>query len=308
MRPILPYFAALALLPGICRGQDDDPAAADLAALEKSATSFVKAFNDADAEALVALFLPNGELVLGSGELLSGRAEIEDHYAGVFTDDKETKGAMETHSVRFVTPSLAIEDGAFHLTAPSGEVSSGDYTAVSVKQDDGSWLLASVRDNAAERAPANEKLQALSWLLGDWIAEGKGADTRATFDWSDDGPFIDARVTTEAAGVGTTTGTLRIGWDANRQDFVSWGFDSAGGYSSSEWNRQSDQSWMLHSRGVTADGETNRATKIISSAPGLEGFTLTRRDQVINGEVQPDRAITFVKLPPAPTASRDESE
>jgi uncharacterized protein (TIGR02246 family) len=303
MRTLLSIVAAVALSITATPGQDDDPAAAELAALETSAKSFVEAFNKGDAAAIAALFVPNGEMVLASGELIAGRAAIEAHYADVFAADQATKAALEAGAVRFITPSVAIEDGTVHLTAASGAVSSADYVAVQVKQADGSWQLASVRDEAGDRAPANEKMLELAWLVGGWIAEVKGTDTRITFVWSDAGPFIDGKATTEEAGVGSTAATWRIGWDPRRKDFVSWGFDDGGGYNFSEWTTAADGSWLLHTRGVTADGENNRLTQVITAGPGHESFTVARRDQVIDDEVQPDRTVTFVKQPPEPKAA-----
>lgn len=308
MKTMLPMLATamIGAAAGWC--QATYPAAADLAALAASARSFVDAYNHRDAAAIAALFLPDGELVLASGELLAGQAEIKDHYAAVFAADKESKLALEAGSVRFLTPTVATEDGTVHLTAPSGEVSSTDYAAVHVRQDDGSWRFASVRDRPDDRAPACEKLLALAWLVGDWLAEIRGTQTTLTFAWSEDGPFLDGKAVTEQAGAGSTAATWRIGWDARRMGFVSWGFDAGGGYNFSEWTAAPAGGWLLHTRGVTADGESNQLTQIITTGPGNENFTIARRDHVIDDAVQPDRAVTFVKRPPEPQAAAAKSE
>lgn len=304
MKTPLPIVAAAAVLAmGGAWCQDADPAAAELAALEKSAVAFVEAYNKADAPAIAALFATDGEIVLASGAVIGGRAAIEAHYTEVFADDQETKAALEAGSVRFVTPGVAIEDGTFHLTEASGAVSSIDYSAVLVKQEDGSWRFGSVRDVAGDRAPPAEKLAGLGWLVGDWIAEVKGTDTRLSFRWSDDGPYLDGKATTEAPGAGSTAATWRIGWDTRRQDFVSWGFDNGGGYNFAEWTSIADGSWLLHTRGITADGENNRLTQVITVGAGGENFTVTRRDHVIDDELQPERIVTFVKQPPEPKAA-----
>lgn len=299
--PSILAIAVIGTATGWC--QDAGPAAAELAALEKSAVAFVEAFNQGDAAAIAALFLPDGEIVFASGAVIAGRAGIEAHYSEVFAGDKETKAALEAGSVRFVTPGVAIEDGTFHLTEASGAVSSIDYSAVLVRQEDGAWRFGSVRDLAGDRAPAGEKLAELGWLVGDWIAEVKGTDTRLSFRWSDDGPFLDGRATTETPGGGSTAATWRIGWDTRRQDFVSWGFDNGGGYNFAEWTTTADGSWLLHTRGITADGEANRLTQVITAGAGHESFTVTRRDHVIDDELQPARMVSFVKRPPEPRAA-----
>ncbi len=308
MKTILSLLAAAALAMGAGWCQDADPAGAELAALAKSAQSFVDAFNQGDAAAIAALFLPDGELVLASGELLAGQPEIKDHYAAVFAADKESKLALEAGSVRFLTPTVATEDGTVHLTSPSGEVSSTDYAAVHVRQDDGSWRFASVRDRPEDRAPAGEKLLALGWLVGDWMAELRGTETQLSFAWSEAGPFLDGKAVTEQAGAGSTAATWRIGWDARRGGFVAWGFDAEGGFNFSEWTAMADDSWLLHTRGVTADGESNQLTQVITPGPGNENFTIARRDHVIDDAVQPDRAVTFVRRPPEPKAAAAKPE
>jgi uncharacterized protein (TIGR02246 family) len=316
MKPIPPLLAALALATGLLRAQDDaTPATAadtaavpDTAPLAKAAKDFLDAFNKGDAAAIAALFLPNGELVLASGELVSGRDEIKEHYTAVFAEDKDTKAAIEASSVRFVTPGVAIQDGTVHLTANSGEVSSHDYTAVQLKQDDGSWLFASLRDQAQDRAQPSEKLAALQWLIGDWLIEVGDSRTWLAFQWSDDGPYLDARAVTEQAGREDIAATLRIGWDARRESFASWGFDAKGGFNFSEWSPAPDDAWLIHTRGITAEGELLQATQVLARDPGGAGFTWTKRDQVIGDEIQPDRTVQVVKRPPEPKSAETESK
>lgn len=287
----------------LAQAQDEaDPAEAKLAALEKAAQSLVSAFNDKDAAAIAATYLPNGELTLSSGEILTGREAIEDYYAGLFEDagDQAPKAAVEAGEVHFATPAIAIENGTFHLTAVSGEVSSFDYSAVLVQQDDGSWLAATVRGEDDDTALPDEKLIALDWLVGDWMIEVDGSRTYVAFNWSDDGPYIDARALTEEAGVESTASTLRIGWNPKRDGFVSWHFDALGGYSFNEWTVADDNRYLLRSLGVTSDGESQRGTVILEVADDGQSFTWTSRDKVIGGEVQPERSLRVVKRPPAP--------
>ena len=197
------------------RAQEDAAPGIDLDAeigkLAENAASFIAAFNGRDAETLAGLFLPAGEIVLASGEVIATQEEILAHYTEVFSDEGQPEAAVDAGSVRFVAEDLAMEDGTFHLTYDTGEVSSHEYIAVHSRQEDGSWLIASLKDIAGDNSLPDEKLPALSWLIGDWLIEYEGSDTWISFDWSQSGPYIDARALTEAAGETGTMATMRIG-------------------------------------------------------------------------------------------------
>ncbi|BCX49672.1 SnoaL-like domain protein [Haloferula helveola] len=304
---VIRTLSVIAFLPWTAlHAQDDDPNAAKLEKLEASAVSFVDAYNKGDAAALAKLFLPDGEITLADGGVVSGRDEIEEFYAEIFSPEETPQAALEAGSVRFVTPAIAIEEGTFHVTAPDGEVISHNYTAVQVQQDDGSWLTASVRDSLEDTAPPSEKMLGLEWIVGDWKIQAGGSTTWITFDWSDDGPFIDGRALTEEAGEESTSATWRIAWDPKRKGYTSWGFDALGGFTKSEWTEVDEASWMLRTRGVTADGESNVSTQTLVLDPSSEHFAWTTRDQLLGGEAQPERTVRVVRRPPEPKSAATE--
>lgn len=287
--------------------QEEQNQKADLEILSRNAKSFVDAYNKGDADTMAKLFLPSGEIILANGELIAGREEIVEFYNGIFSAEEKPKAALEAGSVRFVTPSLAIEDGTLHVTKPSGEITSHNYSSVHIKQADGSWLTASIRDEIGDKAAPDEKLQPLKWLAGDWIFEKDGTRTFLSFDWSDDGPYLDGRALTMQASEASTTSSYRIGWNGNRKNHVSWAFDSKGGYTKSDWTT-TDESWLLRTSGITADGEVNQSTQSFSPDDNKQGFTWSIRDQTIGGETQPDVSIRVVKCPPDLPEFDDESD
>jgi uncharacterized protein (TIGR02246 family) len=272
----------------------------DLSKLEQSAVSLIEAFNEGDAEGVASLFVPQGELVLSSGELVIGTENLLSHYTTVFADPGRPQAALEAGSVRFLTGDVAMEDGTVHLTYPDGEISSHFYQAVHAKQEDGSWRFASIRDVAGDHALPSEKLLALEWLIGDWAIQTEGAHTWITFLWSPDGPYIDAKALTDSTGVPATAATMRIGWNEKEEAFHSWAFDAEGGFNQSIWFEAGESRWILKTKGVTADGETNTVTQVLSPNGSGQGFSWTKRDQVIGGAVLEDRIIQSVKRPPAP--------
>jgi uncharacterized protein (TIGR02246 family) len=279
------------------RSQDTDPNKASLEALAANAQAYVNAHNEGNAEAIAKLFIPEGEIILSSGEIVSGRAEIQQFYTDLFSGEKRPRAALEAGSVRFVTPKLAIEDGTLHVTRPTSEVISHHYTSTQMQQDDGSWLTASIRDEIEDIAPASEKLLPLEWMIGDWIIEKNGLRTFLTFKWSNDGPFIDGKAVTEMAGEENTSSTYRIGWNNNRKNYISWAFDTFGGHMISQWTKN-NSGWLLRTSGVTADGEVNHSTQTIEPDPSLQHYIWSTRDQTIGGNSLPDGSVRVVKRPP----------
>lgn len=304
-------FAAAALsacaFPVLLAAQEsasEEPGDAALAALAKRAVEFVASYNNGDSSALANHFVPDGEIVLADGAVLSGREEIKEFYDEVFSGDERPQAALEAGAVRFVTPGVAVEDGTFHVTLPGGAVVSHEYTAIVVQQGDGGWLTARIRDEVEDLAPGSEKMLALDWLVGDWLIERDGTRTFLSFDWSDAGPFLDGRAVTETAGEESTSSTYRVGWNNERGQFVSWAFDAQGGYLNAEWT-EAEEGWLIRAEGVTADGETNEVTQILVPDPDKQGFAWNTRDQVIGGEVMPDAGARVVRRPPA---TKDEAD
>jgi len=301
-RLLLPVVLAATSIPPLLADDSEEA----LAQLENSAASFVEAFNNEDAQAISKLFAPDAEVYLASGGVLVGPEEIEDYYEEAFAGDADVKVALEAEAVRLITPDVAIEEGTLHFTYADSSVSSHLYTAVQVKQDDGSWLTARVRDELGDLAPPEEKLLALEWLVGDWLIEQDGTRTFVSFDWSDHGPFIDAKASTEVDGVATLAATLRIGFDPASGGFRSWSFDAGGGFNTAEWTETGDDQYLLRASGTTAEGETNVFNRTLAFDAASGAVTLTTRDHLIDGELQPDSSVELVKRPPAPAAASTE--
>lgn len=280
----------------------------ELSKLEQSAVSLIEAFNAGKAEDIASLFVPDGELVLASGELVIGRENILSHYSDVFADSDRAQAALEAGSVRFLTDDLAIEDGTVHLSYPSGGISSHFYNAVHAKQADGNWLIASIRDEKGDHALPSEKLLALEWLVGDWMIQAGEGETYISFSWSDDGPYLDAKATTVTPADSAISATMRIGWNERDDTFVSWGFDAEGGYNQSSWTEKGSGEWLLKTEGITAIGERNSATQVLARDSSGKEFSWTKRDQTIAGVLQSDRTLKVVPRPPEPGVTPEVSE
>ena len=76
------------------RSQDADPNKASLEALAANAQAYVNAHNEGNAEAIAKLFIHEGEIILSSGEIVSGRAEIQQFYTDLFSGEKRPRAAL----------------------------------------------------------------------------------------------------------------------------------------------------------------------------------------------------------------------
>ena len=100
-------------LPGFARSSAaDDGSAQDKAAIAKNAEAFVAAFHKSDAKALAAFWTADGDYTTVTGRRLKGRDEIEAAYRQFFADHKNLKVRIESDSLRFIAPDVAVEEGA----------------------------------------------------------------------------------------------------------------------------------------------------------------------------------------------------
>lgn len=280
---------------------------AELEILGKAAERFVEAFNKKDAAAIAALFVPLGEIVESSGETYSGREAIEEHYAEVFADENAPLVALEADSVRLVAPGVVVEDGVIHLTTSDDEpVTSVAYSATHSKQPDGSWLIATSRNQPAVIPPA-ERLKPLHWLVGEWTLEGEdGLRVDMVLDLDDSGNYLlGESLVTDAEGDSQST-NLRIGWNPATASIYWWTFDSNGGFTSGPWARNGSD-WTIATTGFTADAEANSATQTLSSL-SEDSMVWTAKDRLLVDETQPDVSLHFVRRAPDPGSAEDESE
>src|SRR5262249_34195350 len=140
---------------------------------------------------LAAFWTPDGDYTDQTGRHLKGRAELEKAFQQVFSENKGLKLQINSLSLRFLTPDVAVEDGTTEvLPANGGPPSRARYTIIHVKKD-GEWRLGSVRDAPVPPSGNYEHLRELEWLVGDWAEEGgKGEVERLSFSWADGQSFL----------------------------------------------------------------------------------------------------------------------
>jgi uncharacterized protein (TIGR02246 family) len=264
--------------------------------IRQTAEAFAKAYNEGDAKAIAAEFLPDGEYIDEFKNVFKGRETIEKEFAAFFENTPGNKIEINVEEVRFIGANMAIEEGYTSLTPPDDSPSvDSRYVAVHLKQD-GNWYVAIARDLEADVPTPHEHLRQLEWLLGDWIDESEDATVRTSIDWSEDGNFILANFHLETAGLQTMDGNQRIGWDPVAKQIRSWIFDSEGGFVEGVWQRAGDD-WMVKVNGVSPDGTVGSSTNFYSR---LDDKTIrwTTTQRIVGGELQPDVSVVMVRQPP----------
>jgi uncharacterized protein (TIGR02246 family) len=265
-------------------------------AIEARAEAFVEAYNKHDAKALASLYSEHAEFVADEGDLLKGRAAIEERYKERFEAAPESWLVEKIDSIQLLTPSIALEEGtALSADSPEGETDTSRYVVIHFKHE-GEWYIASVRDFPAEDTVSTpgDHLQELAWMVGDWVDESPDWVIRTSCKWSDDGNFLlqDYRVLIE--GRTAVTGSTRIGWDPLSKQIKSWAFTSDGGHAESVWARSGDDTWISKATGVTAEGQISAATHTFRKVD-RDTMAWSSYDRSVGGESTPDVEEVIIK-------------
>jgi uncharacterized protein (TIGR02246 family) len=233
---------------------------ADEQAIRKAAADFAAAFNRHDARAVAQMWTPNGEYLDELGRRYDGRAAIEDEYAKFFKAHPKVKLRIAVDSVRLLNSTTAIEEGRVLLDPmPEGGPAISRYTAVDVKQPDGKWQAASVRDQRVAFAPGSGSLEDLAWLVGDWTAEHAGARVELSCDWNPEKSFLERKFTVTKEGKLASMSTEIIAWDPVAGEIRSWSFSSKGDRSEGVWHPRG-KLWVVAHRGTLPDGTPTNST------------------------------------------------
>ena len=272
------------------------------ATIRREVEATVKAFNAADAGGMAALFMEKGELVDENGNVYRGRDEIAALFKAFFAKFPKAALAMEVTSVRSIGDSLAVEEGVRQITAEEGAAAAQlRYVLVRDKVGD-KWPIASYREFADDPVPtAQEMLEPLAFLVGDWVDESPEGRTAISYRWSEDGNFLLGDYVLSVGGQPESKSSQRIGWDPVEGVIRSWTFDSDGGFSQGELTPV-DDGWVVKTEATMPDASTASAT-VLFTVKDKDHFVVRSTDRIVAGGEEPDFELVIARKPPQPAAA-----
>jgi uncharacterized protein (TIGR02246 family) len=294
-------LASIAILVATGPRAFADDSSADLQKqITAAAERFQQVFEKRDAKALSELFTAEGEYVDDTGEVFHGRKAIEAEFAAAFQILPPGSISVELLSIRPIAPGVVVEDGIATIEPKDkGTQTQTRFTATFVKQSDGSWLRASVRELSSGDATPGERLKALAWLAGRWRQESESGKVDTEWGWSDDRNFLISRFSASQPNAATLEGTHRIGWDGERGQFKSWMFTSTGGFAEGYWSVDQSGKWSVHLEGVDPDGQ--RMSTVISYVrDGSDAMVISQERRTVGSATLPALTHRVVRQPPAP--------
>jgi uncharacterized protein (TIGR02246 family) len=274
------------------------PAAArpDEQAVRKAGEDYVEALNKGDLNGLLAFWAADGDYIDETGKHTRGRDALAALYRQVLPELKGSKASSRSHTIKFLRPEVAMEDGTLEFTAPDGTRTANRYTVVWVKTGD-RWVIASARDLPAEVGDtfslAATQLQPLQWLVGEWAAEGAKSDVRVSCRWAPNKTFLLMDYEVKREGEEPMVVHQRIGYDPVNDRVRSWVFDSAGGFGEGYWQREGNR-WLVGATGVLPDGGTGGATNIYQFVDE-NSFVWQSVDRDVDGQPIADVEVKFVR-------------
>lgn len=117
----------------------------------------------------------------------------------------------------------------------------------------------------AETTQETPPLEALAWMVGDWVDEGEGFRTEWSVSWSPNRAFLVRafRTITDNPDEEPLRGTEVIGWDPADQTIRSWTFDSDGGFGEAVWTQNGDR-WSARAKFTLPTGERASAVHLLT--------------------------------------------
>ncbi len=316
--PRLPFMIVLVLFGGYggSAGQAQEPAAqpagaspaiadtrddadeSELLVIRAGADAFVKAFNEADAGAIAALWTEDCEYIDETGMVFSGREAIEKGYAELFAGNAGAEIRVMIDSLRLLGDNTAIEEGRTIVEpVPPGSPGISKYTAIHIKVD-GQWLMASVRDAWIEAPSTYHNLADLEWLIGTWHAEEHGAKNESVCRWVANKSFVQRDYTITRVDGTKTSGVQLIGWNPRGGHLQSWNFSADGGHAVGVWTPHQG-GWTAEMRGVTGDGaptsSVNQLTRLDDNA-----YVWQSVQRIVGDTALPDTDEIVLKRQTAP--------
>jgi uncharacterized protein (TIGR02246 family) len=274
--------------------------------IQQALRSYVDAFNQHDAKAVAALWMPNGVYVdRSTGERIEGRDALEKDFAATFQEKPTARLAGTLQNVRFIRPDVVSAEGEAVETPKEGENQGNktSFSAIFVRQD-GHWLFDSIRESdVATPQPAPATLADLEWMVGHWVDKSDQARVDTICRWSPRRAFLVRSFTIKTGQENEPDqGTEIIALDPHTRQIRSWTFLSDGSFGEATWTKDG-KDWTRKGTQTLSDGRTASGTQVISRvddnttsveliAKEIDGEPQPATDPLTVVRVRDDKAVT----------------
>ena len=135
--PAIAFIVTLAALPQAQTGAEAD--------LKKIASDFMQVWAKGDAKGISAIYAEDAIRLPGNGQVITGRAAIEENYAQALAGPfKGSQCVITPGQTKQLSADVFVGEGKFQITganAPAGTPTSGSYANTYVRQG-GRWRIA----------------------------------------------------------------------------------------------------------------------------------------------------------------------
>ncbi len=268
--------------------QPQDQTELNRRAIEQVISSYESAFNSKNIETLVSHWSETGVYSSQtSGNTTTGPAAMRKEFEVLFAGTPSIKISLETDSIEFISPSVALEQGRVTVIGSDGQATQSDYDVVFIKQKN-EWLIDRVSETESETINSNyAELKKLDWLIGQWTATAPGHRIEYTCQWTVNQNFISRKFSVlDSSNETVASGLQMIGWDANAKLIRSWLFDSDGGLIKGTWH-PGDNQWTVQSVARFADGGSGSFSGVFQLHENGE-HSWRKTNRVIDGQLMPN--------------------
>jgi uncharacterized protein (TIGR02246 family) len=253
--------------------------------ITEAVRAYETAFNAGNAKSIAEMWTEQAVYTNRlTGEVVQGRKAILEQFQSILGAEPRPKMALASDSIRFLSPSIAVEHGTAAITNGSSEQNEiYHYTAIYLNQG-GRWLLDRVTDEEGEAISYHSKLKELEWLVGSWEASTDEATVSLTCQWTTNKSYLTRSFSIVANGE-SMVGTQIIGWDPVAKSIRSWTFDQQGAYADGVWTQGKDQ-WVIANKGYQSDGTKVGMVNVLKQIDA-NSFTWKTLDRMAGGEILP---------------------
>jgi uncharacterized protein (TIGR02246 family) len=268
----------------------------DEEAVRKAGVAYVEAMNKGDHDALMAMWAADADYIDEAGKRTHGRDAISALFKKSLPELKGTRVSGKSHSIKFLRPEVALEDGTLEYASPDGAKETNRFAVIWTKTGD-KWVISSARDlpSEVEDVPsmAYPQLKGLEWLVGEWEDDGNKSDVKMTCRWAPNKTFLLMDYEVKREGADPMTVSQRVGWDPLNGLVRSWVFDSTGGFGEAYWQRDGKQ-WVAGASGVLPDGGAGGQTNVLEVVDD-NTFVWRSVDRDVDDQPLPDVEVKMVR-------------